>query len=79
MQQPSQGSVATLKSVANGKSVIFTSDVEAEIVEWIKDHPEFYDKNSLHTRTVTVKVACGRRSQQNSTQNAKYSIPVIAV
>ncbi len=33
MQQPSQGSVATPKSVAAVKSVIFTADVDADIVE----------------------------------------------
>ncbi len=26
------------------KSIIFTAGVEADIVEWIKDHPELYDK-----------------------------------
>ncbi len=25
-------------------SIIFTAAVEADIVEWIKDHPELYDK-----------------------------------
>ncbi len=32
------------KSVAAVKSIIFTATVEADIVEWIKDHLELYDK-----------------------------------
>ncbi len=43
-QPPPEGSVATLKSVAAVKSIIFTAAVEANIVEWIKHHPELYDK-----------------------------------
>ncbi len=31
-------------SVAAMKSIIFTAAVEADIVEWIKDHLELYDK-----------------------------------
>ncbi len=46
-----------LKSVATVMSIIFTVDVEADIIEWIKDHPELYDKK-LTTYKDTASNGC---------------------
>ncbi len=69
MQQPTQGSVATLKSVAPVKCIIFTPDVEADIVEWIKDHPEFYDKKLTGYKDTATKGRLGEEKALSSTEN----------
>ncbi len=53
-KQPSEGSVA-IKSVAAMKSVIFTAALETDIVEWIKDHLELYDKKLTAYRDTASK------------------------
>ncbi len=55
MQQSSQGYVVTLKAVAAVKSIIFTTAVEADIIEWIKDHSELYDKKLTAYKNIASK------------------------
>ncbi len=70
-QQPKPGSVVPLKSV------IFTPDVEADIVEWIKDHPEFYDKKGgglqaklLAATTINPPARESEEEEEDSSQSS---------